>query len=89
MRMSGREIFIPVREILGMGTDGLEQAPGRARSLAQSALHLLHPVYSPPHPAPTHRLKMSSSSPPQPQYSLGKPLILRNWALLRPDTPPK
>ena len=27
MRMSGREIFIPVREILGMGTDGLEQAP--------------------------------------------------------------
>lgn len=50
MRMSGREIFIPVREILGMGTDGLEQAPGRARSLARSALHLLHPVYSPPRP---------------------------------------
>lgn len=89
MRMSGREIFIPVREILGMGTDGLEQAPGRARSLAQSVLHLLHPVDSLPHPTPTHRLKMSSSSPPQPQYSLGKPLILRNWALLRPDTPPK
>lgn len=44
---------------------------------------------STPHPVTTHRLKMSSSSPPQPQYSLGKPLILRNWDLFRPDTPPK
>lgn len=49
MRMSGREIFIPVREILGTGTDGLEQAPGRAQSPAQAALHpLTHPVYCPP-----------------------------------------
>lgn len=49
MRMSGREIFIPVREILGMGTDRLEQAPGRARGLAQSAPHpLTHPLCSPP-----------------------------------------
>lgn len=37
----------------------------------------------------THRLKMSSSSPPHPQYSLGKPLIFRNCVLLRPETPPK
>lgn len=32
---------------------------------------------------------MSSSSPPHPQYSLGKPLILRNCFLLKPETPPK
>lgn len=32
---------------------------------------------------------MSSSSPPQPQYSLGKPFIFRYWSGVSAETPPK
>lgn len=36
-----------------------------------------------------HRFHRSSSSPPQPQKALGKPLILRNCSTVSPLTPPK
>lgn len=32
---------------------------------------------------------MSSSSPPQPQYWLGKPFIFMNWSGVSAETPPK
>lgn len=37
----------------------------------------------------SHLVAMSSSSPPQPQYSLGKPFIFRYWSGVSAETPPK
>lgn len=36
-----------------------------------------------------HLAAMSSSSPPQPQYWLGKPFIFMYWSGVTADTPPK
>ena len=36
-----------------------------------------------------HLAAMSSSSPPQPQYRLGKPFIFMYWSGVTADTPPK
>lgn len=41
------------------------------------------------HRATSYLVAMSSSSPPQPQYSLGKPLIFMYWSGVRAETPPK
>lgn len=41
------------------------------------------------HLANTDLFQRSSSSPPQPQNALGKPLTLRNCSTVRPLTPPK
>lgn len=38
---------------------------------------------------PPHLAAMSSSSPPQPQYWLGKPFIFMYWSGVTADTPPK
>lgn len=38
---------------------------------------------------PPHLAAMSSSSPPQPQYWLGKPFIFIYWSGVTADTPPK
>lgn len=41
------------------------------------------------HVHPPHLAAMSSSSPPQPQYWLGKPFIFMYWSGVTAETPPK
>lgn len=61
----------------------------RAHLTCQHAQFTVHSVMQDVNIHPPHLAAMSSSSPPQPQYWLGKPFIFMYWSGVTADTPPK
>lgn len=60
--------------------DESQHAPFTFHSVIMQGVCLIYPLYL---------AAMSSSSPPQPQYWLGKPFIFMYWSGVTADTPPK